>query len=147
MKSTSTTNKVMGIESSSSQEKSSVGLKPKLTFEAWIATRKDLDGMCPIIGFCDLEDAWKARDAEVAELEAVLLKAREALEFYADPKKWFKFDVMGKIGSARDGEPAMMFDDGEDHPWTTAARALETVHTSSDSLNPKESVKQNKGEL
>lgn len=51
-------------------------------------------------------------------------KLRSALEFYADSKKWHEFYLQGSCGNSVDGDLCMMFDDGEDSPWSIAKKAL-----------------------
>lgn len=59
------------------------------------------------------------------DLLAKLERYEKALTFYSDSKRWEKCYAVGGIcDSIEDGDPMMVFLDGEDHPWSVAREAL-----------------------
>lgn len=81
-------------------------------------------------GTQQLSHAVAERDdlkAKLSQVEADAAEMREALKFYADPTRWVRMEAGDKIGSdIQEGDPIMMFMDGEDHPWSKAKEAIES---------------------
>lgn len=68
-------NILMGTETPDKQP-----LKPCHSFEEWKNNQESKWSKMPYVALAHSKDAWHARDAQVAELEAALKIAREALE-------------------------------------------------------------------
>ena len=81
------------------------------------AERDTTYGRTKTVHFVESERAEKA--------EAMVVEMRKALEFYSKPSDWFQVEAMTDVGlNIKDGDPMMVFEPGEDHPWTVAKDAL-----------------------
>jgi len=79
--------------------------------------------------FTDIE-MISANVAVIEELKRcyeIIAEAERMAEFYRSEKKWHEIIIQGDIGNAKDGDPVMVFDDGEDMPWKVARDFLERL--------------------
>lgn len=62
---------------------------------------------------------------EGSEVDAEIAKLKEALRYYADPKRWQEFRITeGDIFGARHGDFGFAFNADSDNPWSVASLVL-----------------------